>query len=67
MRAAPVGYSVEVGRQRGVAEKLGLFVLGIFGKWEGVVCGGAAAQEEDGVSNVFAKFGVGGGRGRWIG
>lgn len=65
--AAPVGYSVEVGRKRGVAEKLGFFVPGVFREGEGVVGGGAAAEGEKGVSDVFAKFGIGGGSGWWIG
>lgn len=67
MRAAPVGYGVEFGRKGGVAEKLGFFVLGVIGEGEGVVGDGAAAEDEDGVSDVFAELGIGRGRGWWVG
>lgn len=39
---APVRDGVELLRERGVAEDLGLLVLGVLGKWERVVGGGTA-------------------------
>lgn len=60
---APVGNGVEVVGERGVAEEVGLFVLGVFGEGEGVVGGDAAAEEEGGVAEVFAELGGGGGGG----
>lgn len=53
---APVGDGVEVVGERGVAEEVGFFVLGIFGEGEGVVGGGGAAEEEGGVADVFAEL-----------
>lgn len=56
----PVGDCVEVVREWGVTEDLGLFVLGFVGEREGVVSGGAAEDEEGGVAEVFTELGVGG-------
>lgn len=42
----PVGDGMEVFGQRGVAEDLGLLVLGVIGERKGVVGGGAAEEEE---------------------
>lgn len=55
----PVGDGVEVVREWGVTEELGLFVLGVIGEREGVVSGGAAEDDEGGVAKVLAELGVG--------
>lgn len=60
MGPAPIGDRVEVFRQRSVPEELGFLVLGVLGKWEGVVGGGTAAEDEESVSDVLADFGIGG-------
>lgn len=56
MGPAPVGDSVEVVGQWGVAEELGFFVLGVFGEWEGVVGGDAAEEDESCVAEVSAEL-----------
>lgn len=60
---------MEVVGQWSVAKELGFFVFGVFREGEGVVGGGAGAEEEEGVADVFAELGVsgdggGGGGGR---
>lgn len=68
MGSAPIRDRVEVVRQWSIPEKLGFFVLGVFGEWEGVVGGGAAESEECGITKVSSNFGVGGaGRSRGSG
>lgn len=52
----PVGDSVEVVGQWGVAEELGFLVLGVFREWEGVVGGDAAEEDESCVAEVFAEL-----------
>lgn len=54
MCPTPVGHSVEVRWKGSVAEELGFLVLGVFWEWERVIRGGAAADKEDGVADVFA-------------
>lgn len=50
-------------RQRSVSEDLGLLVLRVFGKREGVVSGGAAENDESTIAEVLTKLGIeGGGR-----
>lgn len=66
MRATPIRHRVEVVRERSVAEKLGLFVLGALREGEGVVCDGAAAEEEDAVAYVSAELGIAAGSGGWV-
>lgn len=61
--ATPVGNRVEVVGKRGVAEDLGLLVLGIRREGEGIVGGGAAPDEEDKVAGILSEFGVGVGGG----
>lgn len=58
MGPAPVGHGVEVFGQRGITEDLGLLVLGVFGEWEGIVCGGAAEYEESSVAQILADFSI---------
>lgn len=60
MGPAPIGDGVEILGQGGVAEELGLLVLGVGGEGEGVVGGGGAAEDEHGVADVLADLGVGG-------
>lgn len=70
--AAPVGDSVEVFGQRGVAEDLGLLMLGVLREGEGVVGGSAAEDEQRRVAQVLAELGVTGfacgewARGGWV-
>lgn len=52
---------MEVLGERGVAEELGLLVLGVVREGEGVVGRGAAEEDEGGVAQVLADLG---GRGR---
>lgn len=59
--ATPVGDSVEVFGQRSIAEDLGLLVLGVIGKGEGVVGGGTTKKKKCCVAKVLAELGVGGG------
>lgn len=68
VRAAPVRDGVEVFGQRGVAEDLGLLVLGILREREGVVGGRAAEEDQRSVAHVLAELcvaGVGVGCGEW--
>lgn len=60
MGPAPIGDGVEILRQGGVAEELGLLVLGVLREREGVVGGGGATEEEHGVADVLADLGIGG-------
>lgn len=72
VRAAPVGDGVEVFGQRGVAEDLGLLVLGVLREGERVVGGRAAEEDQRGVAHVLAELGVAGfacgewARGGWV-
>jgi hypothetical protein len=59
MSTTPIGNSVKILRQWSVPEDLSFFVLGVFRKWKGVVCGGAAEEKEGGIADVFAGFGIG--------
>lgn len=63
--SAPVGYGVEVVRQRCVPEDLGLLVARVLREREGVVGCGGATEDEGAVSEVLAELGIrdGGGGG----
>jgi hypothetical protein len=61
VRAAPVGDGVEVVGEGRVLEGDGLLVERVGREGEGVVGGGAAAEDEERVAGVLAEVGVGGG------
>lgn len=58
--AAPVGDGVEVVRERRVLEGDGLLVERVGREREGVIGGGAAAEDEQRVAGVLAEVGFGG-------